>query len=929
MRRLAASAETREFMKKGFWSTLTGKLSGQRSPVDAELVARYAAIVESSDDAIISKDLSGIINAWNPAAERLFGYPAEEALGQSVLMLIPETLRNEETHILEQIRQGQKVRHFETQRRCKDGQLVDVSISVSPVRDARGRVVGASKIARDIGEHKAIEVARQIETELREELRRVTEMVPGVMFSYRLRPDGTSHCPYISQHVEDLYGVTPAKAAENALFMIDRIHPDDRDETLASVEASARAMSVWHAEFRILHPQRGLVWIEAMSAPTAEPDGSVIWHGFLHDITQRKQTEHSLRLSQFTLESASEAVYWIRPDSSFFYCNEAASRMLGYDKEELLRLSVIDLDGDCDRDYWKKHFAQLKAHGHMLLERQHRARDGRLIPVEVSVHYIQFEGEEYDCAIVRDISERQAVQAQLRQRMQLLESAQAAAQLGYYVTDLEKGRWVGSPMLNDIMGIDEAFDHTVENWSLLVHPDERHQAYREYQHAVQHQELLHHEYRIVRPRDGNTIWVDARGMFEYESGRPVRLIGTVMDITERKRRELELRQARDAAEAASIAKTQFLAHMSHEIRTPMNGVLGMAQLLERESLTPDQRDMVSHIRASGKSLLSILNDILDLSKIEAGELTIERQPFDLNQSLAHIDSICRVAAGAKDIDLQLHVAPGLAGHWQGDALRLEQVLFNLVGNAIKFTEQGKVVIVARPMTLAGAASRVRFEVTDTGIGIDPDCQSRLFAPFTQGDASMSRRFGGTGLGLAISKRLVEMMGGEIGVESSLGVGSTFWFELPLAPVATTVEPGPAAAAVDAAPRLQGLRVLVVDDSLINLKLAERVLQREGAEVTLRKNGQEAVDCLRDNPDVYDLVLMDIQMPVMDGLTATRAIRQELKLEHLPVIALSAGVLAEERQNAADAGINDFLPKPMDLNQMAEMIRLYFPSKMRE
>ncbi len=439
-------------MKKGFWSTLTGKLSGQRSPVDAELVARYAAIVESSDDAIISKDLSGIINAWNPAAERLFGYPAEEALGQSVLMLIPETLRSEEIHILEQIRLGRNVRHFETQRCCKDGRFVDVSISVSPVRDARGRVVGASKIARDIGEHKAIEVARQVETELREELSKVTEMVPGVMFSYRLRPDGTSHCPYISQHVEDLYGVTPAKAAENALFMIDRIHPDDRDKTLASVEASARTMSVWHAEFRILHPQRGLVWIEAMSAPTAEPDGSVIWHGFLHDITQRKQTEQTLRLSQFTLESVSEAVYWIRPDSSFFYCNEAASRMLGYDKEELLGMSVIDLDADYQEAHWREHFAELKQQGSILLETTHRANDGRVIPVEVSANFIQFEGEDYNCAIVRDIRERKNIQAQLRQRMQLLESAQAAAQLGYYVTDLETGRWVGSPMLNDITG---------------------------------------------------------------------------------------------------------------------------------------------------------------------------------------------------------------------------------------------------------------------------------------------------------------------------------------------------------------------------------------------------------------------------------------------------------------------------------------------
>lgn len=622
-------------MKRGFWSELIDKLKVQTPASDAELVARYAAIVESSDDAIISKDLSGIINGWNPAAERLFGYRAKEAVGQSVLLLIPEALRNEEAHILEQIRQGRKVRHFETQRRCKDGRLIDVSLAVSPVRDAQGRIVGASKIVRDISEHKAIEVARQVEARLRQELMKVTEMVPGVVYSYRLRPDGSSHCPYISSHVEELFGVTPAKAAENALFMIDRIHPDDRDKTLASVAASARDMSVWQTEFRILHPQRGLVWIEAMAAPTAESGGNIIWHGFLHDVTQRKQTEQALQLSEFTLESASEAVYWIRPDSSFHYCNAAASRMLGYDREQLLGMSVIDLDVDFQEARWREHFAELKQQGSALLETTHRARDGQVIPVEVSAHCIQFEGQEYNCAIVRDISERleankelrlmrlsvqqatdgiywlredggieyvndtacrslgysrdellamtvfdidpaypraewarhwresdssesgrleswhrrrdgsqfpvevtgtylelgeqtlkcavvrdiserKASQAQLQQRMHLLESAQAAAQLGYYVTDLERGRWLGSPMLHDIMGIDESYDHTVENWGLLVHPDERQQAFGEYLHAVQNQELLHHEYRIVRPRDGDIIWVDARGMFEYE-----------------------------------------------------------------------------------------------------------------------------------------------------------------------------------------------------------------------------------------------------------------------------------------------------------------------------------------------------------------------------------------------------------------------------
>jgi signal transduction histidine kinase len=376
-------------------------------------------------------------------------------------------------------------------------------------------------------------------------------------------------------------------------------------------------------------------------------------------------------------------------------------------------------------------------------------------------------------------------------------------------------------------------------------------------------------------------------------------------------------------EAANAAKTLFLAHMSHEIRTPMNGVLGMAQLLNRENLSSAQQELVEHILAAGQSLSSILNDILDFSKIEAGQMTLDIHPFDMNVMLNEVVRIVAVSAEKKAIRLRLVAADNVRGEWLGDALRLKQVLYNLAGNAVKFTLEGEVVIHACSVEHSSTQAHVRFEVRDTGIGMDAATVAQLFEPFTQADSTITRRFGGTGLGLSICKRLVAMMDGEIGIDSAPGLGSTFWFEIPLRREQAARLPV-AAARPAAGAALDGLRILVVDDSAINRMVARKALEHWGVRVSLAGDGAEALDALRERPADYDLVLMDMQMPVMDGLTATRAIRQDLNLARLPIIALTAGVLDEERRAAFAAGVNDFLPKPIDLGRMAEMIRKYCP-----
>ena len=428
--------------------------------------------------------------------------------------------------------------------------------------------------------------------------------------------------------------------------------------------------------------------------------------------------------------------------------------------------------------------------------------------------------------------------------------------------------------------------------------------------------------RYLRP-DGEVVWISLTfAPVQVDAEEAPRFLAIAEDITARRLMEQRLQEASEAAQAANAAKSEFLAHMSHEIRTPMNAVLGLAQVLEREPLSANQRDMVERIRTAGQSLLTILNDVLDLSKIEAGQLRLEEHPFALDRLLAHVDSLMGQAARAKGLSLRIESPRPPVGMLLGDGLRVEQILFNLTGNAIKFTEQGEVVVFVHCHEADGQSLRLRFEVRDTGIGVTADALARLFTPFTQADGGIGRRFGGTGLGLSICKRLVELMGGEIGAESQPGAGSMFWFELDLrradeaAQVPTPIQ---APAIMPTGPRLQGAQVLVVDDSAMNRDLVERALRLEGAVATLAADGQQALELLRSRPQGFDAVLMDVQMPVMDGLTAMRKIRGELGLIDLPLVAFTAGVRDEQQLAARAAGADDVLPKPMDLEHLTTVL----------
>ena len=520
-------------------------------------------------------------------------------------------------------------------------------------------------------------------------------------------------------------------------------------------------------------------------------------------------------------------------------------------------------------------------------------------------------------AVLQRLADRQIALVDIERKLSI---AIEASGDGLFEIDLVTETSSASRTWMTMLGYDpEDAELPIIDWRDFIHPEDAARLQETYA-AHFRGETPHTEVELrMRCKDGGYKWVLTRGRVVAwrPDGAPWRLIGTTMDISARKALEFELEAARDLAEAANLAKSTFVANMSHEIRTPLNGVIGIAGALSRTALTPPQREMVALVASSGQVLDRLLTDILDQAKIEAGEFQLQMAPFDLRREVDCAAELMRARADDKGLGFHLTYGEAAAGAFQGDAVRLQQILSNLAANAIKFTEAGEVRIQVDAIDDPEAATTLQIQVSDTGIGFDAEIGQRLFSRFTQADGSITRRFGGSGLGLAICRTLTELMGGEIAATSQPGQGSVFTVRIPLSRVAAAAASGQDAeiAGGGEIDRIlsqdRPLRILLAEDHPTNQRVVQLILEPLGVDLTIVGDGAAAVELFQ--PHAFDLILMDMQMPVMDGLTATRAIRareREAGAEPTPIAMLTANAMDEHMRAASAAGADHHIAKPI-------------------
>jgi PAS domain S-box-containing protein len=664
----------------------------------------------------------------------------------------------------------------------------------------------------------------------------------------------------------------------------------------------------------------------------------------LRDISERVASEERLRASEARyrdlFENSNDLIQSVDAEGRFIFANRAWSRTLGYDESDLQSMTMTDIldsearlscatcaqpSAECRSILpmpWCRRAPEAAVPGGTCVECEQVetvfvARDGRRIHVEgnMSCRFDALGRPVSARGIWRDVTTRKRAQQELRASQERLESLFENADDVIYRADARGHFTFVNATASRLTGYEKQ-QLIGMSYLALVRPDYRGPVKEFYEQ--QHNDKVSSSYLEfpIITADGREMWLGQKAQPVFENGEIVGYHGLARDITDRKRLKDELVLARDAALESAQLKSQFLATMSHEIRTPMNGVIGMLGILIETELTAEQRAIATTVQSSADSLLAIINDILDYSKIESGKLIFERNEFDLVEVVDGSVDLLAEQARAKSLSIAVVIEQNVPTRLRGDAGRLRQVLINLIGNAVKFTESGGIVVSATADGESESTAVLRFTISDTGIGIEPDAVGRLFMPFVQADGSMARRFGGTGLGLAICKQLVQQMDGAIGVDSEPGRGSTFWFtaELEKQPPAQPETP-PIAEPMPVQPRR--LRVLVAEDNGVNQKVVLSQLRKLGHTAVAVANGLEALAAL-DEID-YDAVLMDCQMPEMDGYEAATILRRRRKSRNLPIIAMTANAMAGDQERCLQAGMDDYIAKPFKVEHLAEVL----------
>jgi len=836
--------------------------------------------------------------------ERVMGYHVSRQKGEAVPSSYELGLVN---------RNGER-REFET------------SVAVVPGTDP----VRTIAICKDITERKRMEKALAAREQ---ELRALAESSPGMVGSFYSRPDGSVCMPYVSANISELFGLSPEDVADDATPLLALNHPADALRVMESIAESARTMTMWHTEFRILHPILGERWMEGNTNPQPHPDGGVIWYGFVHDITERKQAEAEKQRLVNILEQSADFIGSADMQGNLTYHNRAALRMIGLAEDaDLSAMHISDM-----HPAWAVKLIEEIAIPAVMTDGVWRGesallhRDGSKIPVsQVLMLHRDTDGKpEFMATIMQDITERKhtedeirALNASLEQRV-LERTEELRRQTSYLRTMIDtlpmmvwfKDKDCRFLVVNQALAT--ACSHSVDDLigksDLDVWSHEHAEAYR----ADDVEVMATGQLKIMEESfidvHGGAIWVETfKAPVVDEDGRVLGTVGVARDISERRAVEAARETALAEAERLARLRSEFMARMSHELRTPLNGILGYTQILQVDnSLSERQGVMLNVIQQSGEHLLSLINDILDFAKIEAGKQELSLSNIHLPGFLRNLAGIVSVRAEQKQLAFICDIATDVPEGIRVDETRLRQVLLNLLSNAVKYSEQGQISLRVKVLE----SGCLHFEIQDCGIGIDDGQLETIFQPFVQA-GDRQHHNGGSGLGLVISRELVRLMGSDIHVSSQLGVGSTFWFDLD-APVVDVGEEIILAEQHIAGYRGSRRRVLVVDDVDLNRVLLVNVLERMGFETVEAESGRACLDSVEVL--LPDLVLLDMVMPGMDGLEVARRLRAMPGFGQTPIIAVSADASGSDANEALKAGIDFFLSKPVDIKSLMTQI----------
>ena len=1078
------------------WLTRLYILKTNDDLTSAQQKSRLAVIVSSSTDAIIAVSVEGYFTDWNDGAEHIFGYCAADLINtqKTLGFLFGENSQEITNNILNAIKSNQVVERLNVTAYQRNGSIVHTSLTAAPIHRKDGVVIGAALTIRDISDQVAqeahiLQLNASLEGQVEErtkEIRAYSAFQDAITRSAGLTiiaTDTTGIINLFNPAAEKLLGYT---AKEMVGLMSPALFHDSKE-----VEEHAKTLTkILNTEVQpgfdvfVIESRTGVPVAKEWSyiakdgtripvlltvSVLRDPDHHIFGYLVIAiDLSDSRKQEIALRNSERFLNTLTDNIpgmvgYWDKN----LYCRFANIKYLewfGKTKQEMLGIFMPDLLGE-------KLFERNRSYVEGTLKGETFSFERALVKADGSTGYtwahylpdVEDGTVKGFYVLVSDITELKAVQLELERTNETLRTAQEqlikaseVAELGVWSWDINKNIHHWNPKMYEIYELapaqgDEQVQHA--SWRKRIHPDDVAAVEAALERTLTENTSFQYVFRIITPRQG-IRYIQAAGSADHaENGTPIRMTGINRDITAQRDFECELQEARAHAEEASRAKSQFVANMSHEIRTPMNAVLGMTELVCRGDLAPEQRKYMEMISASGQALMSIINDILDFSKIEAGRMELASSEFDLDNILNTLATMMTVNQAKQERELIIGIDEDVPKNLFGDGLRLQQILVNLVGNALKFTAQGEVGIFVKCQAKETDTVLLSFTVSDTGIGMSGEQQTRLFQPFSQADSSMARRFGGTGLGLSISLALVKLMGGDLLIESEEGKGSKFtvtvqftynpdierdrrsknlgdiqsvliveanensrayiqklvkywgWashafasdleaiahiqhndknydvvlvarssndgdflssaiFEaigqtpyvvltnpysrdeirrfykknLLVKPITSSslfnaihealISSGQLAAYensvltkkyVENFQALAGIKILLAEDNSLNQIVARGILDQWGVQLDIVNNGQEAVDILSSNSDAYDLVLMDIQMPEMDGFTATQIIRNDLQLQ-LPIIAMTAGVMASEQSQCIAFGMNDFIAKPVNAEHMLKVIK---------